>query len=575
MRRRIEQIRIPTDTDKKENKTLQDPFSVLSAFKPQPVLRDDEGNLNPRYRTGKIKNVLAGLNIAQGKMTGNPIYDFGINIGAVIGSLLGSNIAGRQQYMQDVQEVEQYNKNLEFQTQASLRAMQLAEMKANNEVRRAIQIENANNRALLAEAKVSKNKIEKLTNLVPMLAQAASRYPDNPEFEKSLREGQRALAEALGHPDPDNLPVDFGVGKSEQKVFGDIVYNISPLGDISYATIDGKILTNLKASDVEKHFAKGGVSPDIAKKAYEMAVNHIEHVEKNGMKFEKTTRHGKIPDNVQRNAAIMMVAKEFAEYLKKGTYPTTIEVNGKVTTVQPITGYTLNLSPPDMDSDINSNKSQFMPDIDDANRPIFDATQEGKKALYPNPNVPAQTIKSIQNVKEEEKQFSDDVIRYTPTDQRTQEYLLIISDLNKRPFLSIPESDKDIVQKYSIKKDIPLRFQNIKNILEKEGGNENIITDTDVENNLKLYLERTKRPNKTATLMEEIFTAAREDFRRNNKRLEDISLVKFPTEDGTMKWAAVTFVPVVPQGRNFVIGYPVIIGFLKDLVDKTPDDAKK
>lgn len=207
------------------------------SLKDYPQLRDEQGNLNPRYNTSKAQDILAGL--AQGAKMGmgqDPFFQFGAVLGGALGGVFNKNIAGYQRYQSDVALTQQENEQIVFKTNAQVK-WENSQLEAQVKRDRESRLEQQRQDTLkLREMKTDLDRKEYLTK----------RINDTTGEDRAFYQNLRARLDGI---DEIDSPETYGVGWELEKGLGDIAYWKNKSGEIKQAEVNGKTISTLGVKD--------------------------------------------------------------------------------------------------------------------------------------------------------------------------------------------------------------------------------------------------------------------------------------------------------------------------------------
>lgn len=183
-----------------------------------PVYRDEQGNIVEQYRSGKGRDVLAGMRLGgmMGQKYSSPYAQLGAVLGGAIKGLITGNLAGEMEYKEDLQEY-----YVETESQYKLMEMNL---KLENQT---ANVESKRLRNLIYEDKLNDTDLQKASASAATIADHFRRglIPPN-EQEKALTFMRKHMKTVLG-PEVNTSYIDAMT--SDQLT-----------GEVLNSTLDGK-----------------------------------------------------------------------------------------------------------------------------------------------------------------------------------------------------------------------------------------------------------------------------------------------------------------------------------------------
>jgi hypothetical protein len=332
----------------------------LQTLKPLPKLYEGDGKdrkINPQYDTSIWQDMAAQAGMQ--RPTGDNYYDIGAKLGGLVGGIFNKNIAGKQQYQQDVQRIQQENKDTIVKTEAYLRAEAQKRLQ-DGETRR----QQALDARLLRQQEVdaerdTEKKIKLVQGMIPITS-----GEDRESF-------QRQLAELTGR-DPDAIKDDFGLQMSQKK-FGEIVMNVTKGGEARYMTDpNGQVITDLSPQDWVNLLQDVEKGSDMSEESINAARQQATKILSANKDLFKTNKGGF--DAQRFNAQVFTLSRDILKGQKNGKLPQEISINGVLI---PLDGESAPRPAPPLQkqNDSPEGNSQFMPPIDGKAPEVVDATQ--------------------------------------------------------------------------------------------------------------------------------------------------------------------------------------------------------
>jgi len=112
---RQDRLRQAQEAQKKQAELTKD------ALKPIPQY-EVNGDVNPRYKTGRGSDILYGLTVGARQGAGqDPFFQLGSVLGGLLGGVFNKGVASRDRYQQDLAMTSQYNEQVLSKTDAEMR----------------------------------------------------------------------------------------------------------------------------------------------------------------------------------------------------------------------------------------------------------------------------------------------------------------------------------------------------------------------------------------------------------------------------------------------------------------------
>lgn len=210
-----------------------DPNDYRSKLKPRPTF-DVNGVVDPKYKTGRGSNALAGASVGAqiGAQRNDPIFGIGATIGGMVAGLFKKNLAGKMQHQADVQEADEYNKELYASTMADerIQAMeQQADLRQKEQARKQQDSERAEQwrQNKFDYQKIKDSNLAKDKKSKAML-DFASKIPD-PEQKSQIVSDALTLME-VDHDPTDPKLADYA-NKIETTKAGDFIIKTDQWGN--------------------------------------------------------------------------------------------------------------------------------------------------------------------------------------------------------------------------------------------------------------------------------------------------------------------------------------------------------
>lgn len=227
-----------TETDKKKkrnpfNNSLVDPRRTRGMYE-TPQYRDEDGEINQRYRSGRGMSAVAGIKMgaAMGRGQGE-MYNLGAVLGGAIGGALNKNLGGIDLYNQDLEATAKANETTAAQQRLEMQAQQM-EINAQN---MKVKFEREQRAAEAAQARNMKD-----------LSAIYEKNINQTSGEERI-EYQRKHASLFGL-DPSSIDEDYMVGWKPANLGGDINYQVDSNGRVREAQYNGMSISRLGIKDM-------------------------------------------------------------------------------------------------------------------------------------------------------------------------------------------------------------------------------------------------------------------------------------------------------------------------------------
>ena len=229
--------------DKKQAETKDSLTDYKSKVKPIPTLRDEQGNINQKYKASRGEGALAGLATGAeiGQSRSDPFFGIGASIGGLIAGIFKPSHASKQKYQEDVEETTRQNEDLYNQTNATLRLQAIKDEQERKEQDAQIKMQRASAYQSRVEMlnKASQSK-DQATQVKLWRDQIQTTSGEDRKF------AQQQLAKALG--DDENFDENYGVGWEDES-YGGMVFIRSKNGEIVKAQDEnGKEISTITPS---------------------------------------------------------------------------------------------------------------------------------------------------------------------------------------------------------------------------------------------------------------------------------------------------------------------------------------